>query len=157
MKKLITLLFVALVLPILAQPKSEQGKRKEKIDAMHIAYMNKNLELSDAEKEKFWPVYDEMRDKMKQNRKSMTELKKDLKNFESLKEEEIKQKSEAIFVAQQQELNIKKEYSTRIAGIIGYKRSVKLVSLERQFRQDLKKELEKRRSEKEAKEQEKKE
>lgn len=148
MRKLVLFLFVACALPVLAQPKGENGKRKEKIEALHVEYINKNLELTDAEKEKFWPIYNEMTTKMKDSRKESMKLKKELKDgLDSMKDEEIKTKMEAILQNEQSELNLKKEYGPKIASTIGYKKSVKLVSLEREFRQELKKELQKRKGE----------
>ncbi len=149
MKKLALILFVLAQLPVYAQPKGEGAKaKKEKVEQLKIAYLTKHLELTTEESEKFWPVYNEMSTKLRDNNKERMKISKELRdNLETLKEAEIKTKMEAILNTEQQEVNIKKEYSSKIAAIIGYKKSVKLVSLERQFRQELKKELEKRKSE----------
>lgn len=148
MKKLVLFLMIFSVLPVFAQPKGEKGKRKEKIEAMHKAYIEKNLELTDAEKQKFWPVYDEMNGKLKEIKRESLKLRKELKEgLDTMKDEEIKSKLELIHQNEQAELNLKKEYGPKIAAVIGYKRAVKLVSLEREFRQELKKELQKRKGE----------
>lgn len=149
MKKLAMVLFVLASLPVFAQPKGEVGKaKKEKIEQLKIAYLTKHLELTSEESEKFWPVYNEMTTKLRENNKERMKLSKELKeNLETMKDAEIKTKMDAILNTEQQEVTIKKEYSPKIAAVIGYKKSVKLVSLERQFRQELKKELEKRKGE----------
>lgn len=149
MKKLALVLFVLATLPVFAQPKGEGGKaKKEKIEQLKIAYLTKHLELTTEESEKFWPVYNEMTTKLRENNKERMKLSKELKeNIDTMKDAEIKTKVDAILNTEQQEVNIKKEYSPKIAAVIGYKKSVKLVSLERQFRQELKKELEKRKGE----------
>lgn len=149
MKKLAMVLFVLASLPVFAQPKGEVGKaKKEKIEQLKIAYLTKHLELTSEESEKFWPVYNEMTTKLRENNKERMKLSKELKeNLETMKDAEIKTKMDAILNTEQQEVTIKKEYSPKIAAVIGYKKSVKLVSLERQFRQELKKELERRKGE----------
>jgi hypothetical protein len=149
MKKLALVMFVLATLPVFAQPKGEGGKaKKEKIEQLKITYLTKHLELTTEESEKFWPVYNEMTTKLRDNNKERMKLSKELKeNIDTMKDAEIKTKVDAILNTEQQEVNIKKEYSPKIAAVIGYKKSVKLVSLERQFRQELKKELEKRKGE----------
>lgn len=144
MKKLAFVFFILASFQLLAQPKGDKPK-KEKIEQLKIAYITKGLDLSTEESEKFWPVYNEMSKKMKENRKERMTLAKDLKdNVETLKESEIKTKIDAILKNEQAGLDIKKEYSDKIAAVIGYKKSVKLISLEKEFREELRKELQKR-------------
>lgn len=144
------MLFLLFSATALAQPKGEPGKKKEKIEQLRIAYITKNLELTTEEAEKFWPVYNEFTNKLRESKKTRMKLMKELKdNLETLKDSEIKSKTETIMAEEQKELDLKKEYAPKIAAVIGYKRSVKLVSLEREFRQQLKEELRKRREERE--------
>ncbi len=145
MKKLVFLWVILFSLPVLAQPKGDGKAKKEKIQQMKIAYITKELDLSTEESEKFWPVYNEMEKKIKDNRKEKRELAKDLNtNLETLSEAEVKTKVVAIQQKDADELKLKIEYGEKIAGVIGYKKSVKLVSLERKFKQELLKEVKKR-------------
>jgi hypothetical protein len=152
MRKLALVLFVLATLPVIAQPAGGKGDRskekREKVEQLKIAYFTKNLELTTEESEKFWPIYNEMSTKMRDNNKERMKLSKELKdNLETLKDAEIKAKMDAILNTEQQQVTIKKEYSSKIAAVIGYKKSVKLVSLEHQFSQELRKEFEKRKGE----------
>ncbi|MFN5912003.1 MAG: hypothetical protein ACK45H_11750 [Bacteroidota bacterium] len=148
MRKLATMLFLLLSVSAMAQSKEEPGKKKEKIEQLRIAYISKNLELNSEEAEKFWPVYNEFTDKLRESKKTRMKLSKELKdNVDTMKDSDLKAKTEAIMAEDQKELDLKREYSPKIAAVIGYKRSVKLVSLEREFRQQLKEELRKRREE----------
>lgn len=145
MKKLVFLWVILFSLPVLAQPKGAGKAKKEKIQQMKIAYITKELDLSTEQSEKFWPVYNEMEKKIKDNRKEKRELAKDLNtNLETLSDAEVKTKVDAIQQKDADELKLKKEYGEKIAGVIGYKKSVKLVSLERKFKQELLKEVKKR-------------
>jgi hypothetical protein len=147
MKKLVILMLAlaSFQMTALAQPKGEGKAKKEKIQEMKIAYITKELDLSATEAEKFWPVYNEMGKKVKESRKAKRELIKDLNtNLETLSEAEVKTKVDAIQQKESDELKLKKEYGDKIGGIIGYKKAVKLVSLERKFKEELLKELKKR-------------
>src|ERR1035441_8570820 len=62
--------FLALMLfcpfAMFAQDKTD---RKDKIETMHIAYLTQKLDLTPAEAEKFWPVYNQYKADMEQLRK----------------------------------------------------------------------------------------
>ena len=58
-----------------------------------------------------------------------------------MKDEEIKKKLNSIFDSEIAEVNITKEYNFKIAAIIGYKKSAKLLNLEQEFRRELLKRL----------------
>lgn len=148
MKKVTTMLFLLVTLTAMAQPQGEPGKRKEKVEQLRIAYITEKLPLTSAEAEKFWPVYNEFTDKLRETKKGNMQLRKDLhENLEKLSEGEIKEKIEMITVGQQKELDLQTEYGPKIASVVGYKKAVKLVSLEKEFRQELRKELQKRKEE----------
>jgi Spy/CpxP family protein refolding chaperone len=64
-------IFIAMALiasfAITAQPQSEKGRdaRMERMESARIAFLTTRLDLTPAEAEKFWPVYNEMRGKIK--------------------------------------------------------------------------------------------
>ena len=142
------MLFLLIAVAAMAQQKGEPGKKREKVEQLRVAYLTKHLELTTEEAEKFWPVYNEFTDKLRESKKTKMKLAKELKeNVDNLKDSEIKTKTDAILSEEQKEVDLKREYNPKIAAVIGYKRTVKLVSLEREFRQELRKELQKRREE----------
>lgn len=128
----------------------EQRKdQRKKLDSLKMDFINKNLELTADEQTKFWPIYNEMNKKMREANKKQNQLRLEIKNStETATEADLKAKIEALQNAEQEKLNVKKDYSPKIAAIITWKKSLKLVSLERQFRDKLKEELEKRKAEK---------
>lgn len=116
--------------------------RQEKVQQLKIAYITRELSLTSSEAEKFWPVYNEMDSKLKSNRKEKKKKIQELKNnSETLKDDEVKKRLNAIFDIESQELTIKKEYIDKIALVIGYKKSAKLLNLEQEFRRELLKRL----------------
>ena len=75
-KQLITVLFLLCTLTFYSQE-----TKKEKIKALKIAYITKDLNLSSSEAEKFWPVYHSFDDKQYQLRMvKMRKVKRDLKS-----------------------------------------------------------------------------
>lgn len=133
MKKQLFILFI-----LLSTLSVAQESRKEKIEQLKIAFITKELDLTTDEAEKFWPVYNEMSDKLRTNRKERKKLNEELKtNFDELSDNDIKTKVNAILDKEIEEAELKKEYNKKIADIIGYKKAVKLLSLEQRFKREL--------------------
>ena len=123
-----------------AQPGSgdKAQSKKEKIEQLKIAFITKELDLNQEQAEKFWPVYNEMADEVKAERKIRREISKDLKdNFEVLSDDDIKSKANKVLDSEIAEAELKKEYHEKIAGIIGYRKATKLLSLEQRFKREL--------------------
>lgn len=66
MKKLLLILLICASSISFAQ----EGREGGRIDAMRIAFITERLELTPAEAEKFWPVYNAYRSREKEIRKS---------------------------------------------------------------------------------------
>lgn len=60
MKKTVILLMVLLIFPLVRS--SAQNSNLEKLNAFKIGFFTKRLDLTSAEAEKFWPVYNEYQD-----------------------------------------------------------------------------------------------
>lgn len=137
MKKYLTLaiLFLSTSLSF-AQPGNES--RKEKIESLKIAFITTELELTPEESEKFWPLYNEMELKLKKVRKERRQLGEDLKNkLDQLSDADIKSKVNTVLDKDIEESEIKKTYTQKFAEVIGYKKAVKLLSLEQRFKREL--------------------
>ena len=132
-----------ILLPILlasnAFGQEEMNKDKEdKIEALKVGFITKELNLTTTEAEKFWPVYNEMDAKMKEIRQSCRKINQELRESEEkISNDDAKKKLAALFENDQKELDLKKEYSEKFIKIIGEKRTLKLLSLEHEFRRVL--------------------
>lgn len=133
------------VLPLLliasntfAQGDDHIPEKEDKIEALKVGFITKELNLTSAEAEKFWPVYNEMEAKMKDLRQSNRKINQELKESEEkISNDEAKKKLNTLFENDQKELDIRKEYSEKFIKIIGEKRTLKLLSLEHEFRRVL--------------------
>lgn len=105
--------------------------RFQQIEAAKIAYITKNLELTPAEAQKFFPIYNEYH---KEIRNIMHESRTGRSNFNQDRGLEFDAKI----------LACKKKYRTRFTTVISGTKASRFFEVEREFRAQLFKELESR-------------
>jgi 1,2-phenylacetyl-CoA epoxidase catalytic subunit len=128
-----------------AQTAEKPQPKKEKIEQLKIAFITKELDLTTEEAEKFWPVYNEMTTALRKEKKSRREKNAALKaNYETLSDDEIEKKTLEILDSEIAEATLRKEHTEKIAKVIGYKKTVKLLSIEQRFKKELLKKLNER-------------
>jgi hypothetical protein len=136
MKRIILTLMLSLPLMVIAQPGPGRGPgggqgagqgpgRESRLKSLEIAYLTRELNITPAEAEKFWPVYNKYQEEM---RTAMTNSKED-----------------DILERQQQMLNIRKKYKNDFSKIISPDRTNQLYEAEGKFRDMVRKELQERR------------
>lgn len=122
-------------------PKQKGENKKEnfeKIEAAKKEYFTNKLKLTDKESEKFWAVYDEYHKAQKANRKQQRSITDKLRSgFDSIPENEIKTLSESLLNLETENIEAKKKYLSKTSEVIGYKRAVKSLQLEREFKREL--------------------
>jgi hypothetical protein len=118
MKKFIVILSLFLggfVLTAKAQDDAnERSTRQQKIEALYIAFMTKELNLTETEAQKFWPVHKEYDNEVKGVNMEMPELQR-----------------------QQAVLDIKKKYQERFVKILGNTRTDDFFRKDMEFRKQL--------------------
>lgn len=132
-------LIALLLIPFLGNSQGDDKEdRDDKIERLKIAFITQKLDLTSEEAEKFWPIYNEMEKKIKELRKANRSIDKELyDNYDKLSDEDAKKKLNTIFENETKETTIRKEYAEKIAKVIGSKRTLKLLSLEHEFRREL--------------------
>ena len=109
---------------------SQVNNRKNNIEAIQIAYLTRELSLSPDEAQKFWPIYNECRDEL-------LAVRKEVRDDEIMFEEKV--------------VNIRKKYKTDFKKVLDTDIRVNQVFLaEKSFRELLRKELIKRRGNRES-------
>ena len=109
---------------------SQVNNRKNNIEAIQIAYLTRELSLSPDEAQKFWPIYNEYRDEL-------LAVRKEVRDDEIMFEEKV--------------VNIRKKYKTDFKKVLDTDIRVNQVFLaEKSFRELLRKELIKRRGNRES-------
>lgn len=124
MRKILYLMLLMLPFSGMAQTRALDGEGRQRLEAIQIAYLTKELSLNSQDAEKFWPVYNKYQD----------ELRGLLKTG----------KEEDVLDRQQKALDIRKKYKNDFVKILGAERTNKLFQAEDKFREMVKRELQNR-------------
>ena len=108
------------------QPPQGQGDRGEKIEALRIAFISQQLNLTPQEAQKFWPVYNQFHGDMKTLQQN---FKMDAK---------VQLTAEQQLDMEQKKLDLKKKYKGQFEVALGKDKVNQLYNLERQFHEKLK-------------------
>jgi len=113
-----------------------QGGKREKIEALRVAFITAKLNLTTDESQKFWPVYNEYQDKLKAARQ---EFRKIPNTFTT--DKEAQDYLDAELLLKQREYNLYKEYYEKIKKTIPIKKVAELRQAEEEFKKELLKQL----------------
>jgi hypothetical protein len=133
------LLCLAGVLQVSAQagnpPDGKGDDKREKIEALKVAYISQQINLTTAEAEKFWPLYNEFNDKREEYAKVKKQLERDAREtgMDKITDKQAEDLLNAELKFEQQVLDLKKEYLEKYKAIIGIKKTAKFFHAEREF------------------------
>ena len=113
------LFFFSSVMIVHAQ---DEAGRKQKMQALYVAYVTQQLKLTETEAQKFWPVHAQFDAEIKSVSRDLPELER-----------------------QQASLNIKKKYQDKFSSILGAQRADSFYKIDGEFRKKLVDEIRKRR------------
>lgn len=140
MKKLI-ILTIILVLNSIEFAKAQEEldpSKRERLEALKVAYLTQELELTPEEAQRFWPLHNEMTRKIRGIRKEQRGTRMEAKdNFESMNDIELSDAINKEFELEQKELDLKKEYTVKFKKILPLKKVAKLYIAEKGFRREL--------------------
>jgi hypothetical protein len=102
------------------------GERKEKIEALRVAFITQRLSLTPAEAEKFWPVFNAFKAELEVLRKT---YKVDDPNEANYVDKKLE--------FEQKKLDLQKKYRPQFEAIIGPQRMALLLSAEEEFKKKL--------------------
>lgn len=133
-------IFLIAAVFIITTAKAQQGKGGgAQVEQAKIAFLTQKLELTPAEAEKFWPIFNEFRQKQKSVRK---ERKADM---EAIRENGVtaltdKQADEilvSVISDEQKMLDIRKEYLYKFKQVLPSKKVLLLLQAEKDFNKQL--------------------
>ncbi len=145
-----TLLLVSSI--ALAQPgqvdKMNKGERKEKVEAMKIAYLTTKLELSPTEAQQFWPVFNEFEAKIQAIRQSRRkDSREGQDNLDQLSDKEVESLIDSEVAFRQKELDVMKEYHSKFKAVLPIRKVAKLYRAQEDFKRELLKKIQERKGE----------
>lgn len=118
-------------------------KAQERIKTLRIAYISDKLGLTPEQAEKFWPVYQEYSDKRRALVQEFREARKDSKQDDPAKQEELVKLGLAL---KQKELDLEKDYSGRLLKIITAQQILNLRKAEGDFQRIILQQIQQRRN-----------
>lgn len=116
-------------------------ERSERIESLKVGFITQKLDLSPDEAAIFWPLYNEMTDKIMTLKRQDRKDNADLENLDKAKANELLL---ANINREQQMLDIKKSAYLELSESISAKKVLALAMAEEQFRKELLREVRKR-------------
>jgi hypothetical protein len=147
MKKVFYILMCLLLFPPYAAKGQEQSDN-EKLTAYKIAFFTQRLDLTPAEAEKFWPVYNDYsarKSKLQIDRISM--LRYATQNEANMSEAELSSTADKLARTFIDEANLIATFSNELKKALPPAKVIRLYHIENQYKQQLLRELNQRRQE----------
>jgi hypothetical protein len=119
----------------MANKKGCPQENNEKIKAQKASFITAELNLTPAEAEKFWPLYNEMQNKKEEINKDFHKLNKTMKssNIDDLTDKQAEELANNEILHEQQLLDLKKEYHEKFKTVLTSKKIAKLYLAEKKF------------------------
>jgi hypothetical protein len=137
MRKLIIFL-ACMVTPFLTSYAQGPANRKEKIEALKVAYITKKLDLSPEEAQKFWPVYNKYMAEIEKLRKDFRgDMSEELLNLEQLTNAEADKALNDMLTFKSNEVEITKRYTLEFKKVLSSQKVVKFFVAEQGFKKEL--------------------
>ena len=125
-----------------------QNPNRERLNAYKIAFFTKRLNLSSKEAEKFWPVYNEFQDSKNRIQLERIEINRNFNiNGPNMTDRELTELGDRFIDLETREASLAKEFHNKIKEILPPAKVLRLYQAENQYKQQLLKELQKRREE----------
>jgi len=140
MKKItLALLILGMSLGSIAQDKEKkQENSRENMKAKKIAFISTKLELTTAEAEKFWPVYNASEAEFKALKKEHKAAMGDKKKISEMSDPEVEKLLDQGLEIQRKELDIRIKYLAKFKEVLPIKKVAKLTRIEHEFRKNQK-------------------
>jgi hypothetical protein len=118
-------------LSIKAQPGDQKGKFHEE----KVSFFNEKLNLSDEKAKLFWPIHEDFHYRnMKINEDERTLLNYFNCNSEAMSDKEVDETITKFMDLQEKRAELMSQYHTKFVEVIGKKKTMKMYSLDREFR-----------------------
>jgi hypothetical protein len=106
---------------------------EERIEAQRIAFITQRVNLSPEEAQSFWPIYNEYREQ----EKALRADKQSPGDIMDMDEAEASLYINQVLLREQQELNLKKDYTEKLRTVISAKKIIRFYAAERMFKERL--------------------
>lgn len=148
-EKAFHIIAITLLLPVtLTVAQESRAVRFERIEAEKIAFITKELDLTPAEAQKFFPVYNQYYQeisKLKQERRATRRIQSGQRlEHNKIPGNNFNSSDRDILAFDAKELEVKKIYRKHFAAVVGQARASRFFEVEEEFRNYLLRELQQR-------------
>jgi hypothetical protein len=116
---------------IQAQPKSD---KKDRIQAIKVAYITEKINLSSKQSQQFWPLYNEYQNELKQLNQS---LRKNQFILEDMTDDELNIFVENKLKTEEQKIALQRTYLQNYKQVLSIRQIVRLYRAETSFKKEL--------------------
>lgn len=120
---------------VAAQPEDMEPKEREKIESLKRAFYSQKLNLTVAESEKFWPVYNEFEKSKKDIRKQM-KAEKD-KTGAGTTEAQLRTTVGKMSQLKREEIQLEEKFMLDCIPILGVEKTILLHGLDEEFKKEV--------------------
>lgn len=140
-------LFLLMLLPFFSYAQDKQD-RKDRVETMHIAYLSDKLNLTSAEAEKFWPIYNQYKadqDALRKQRQNDIQAVKKADGIDNMSDADVQKLISDETDFETHELDLRKQYVEKFRQVIPVRKVAKFFIAEDEFKRYLLNQLKKRR------------
>ncbi len=145
MKKLSVGLLL-LLLTTVASAQANKQQRRENIEAQKVAFLTSKMGLTPSESEKFWPLYNQCKNELKESRQLIKQEKFNQINIDQQSDKSIKEMIDLRFKAEEEKLRIEKKYNIEFQKVLNIRQVAKLYQAEEDFKKEVLKEIRRRKA-----------
>lgn len=132
---IMTAVFVFLNFAVIAQDRESHEARMEKYRTEKVSFLSTRLDLTPAEAEKFWPIYNQMEKERWEAQKARRDLENKVSAAEeSLSDNEIIKLTRDFAGSMQKEGDLITSYNEKLLKVLSPKKVLKLYKTENEFR-----------------------
>ena len=133
-KQIFKLISIMILVAFLGVTSFGQGgnrdQLKEKAKAQKVAYITSQLELTESESQKFWPIYNEYQAEREGVRKAM-----DIQFSKNLSDKEAEDLMYKVLDFKSKEIDIQKKYIQKMKSAIPARKIAQLFKAEKEFKE----------------------
>ncbi len=135
---ILTFFIVLMSFEVFAQDKDSREARMEKYRAEKVSFLTTKLDLTPAEAEKFWPIYNQMDKERWEAQKCRRDLENKVSEAEeSLSDSEIIKLTREFSGSMQKEGTLMTSYNEKLLKVLPPKKVLKLYKAENEFRMNM--------------------
>ena len=126
---LFIILFISSSLTVFGQ--ADRKMIREKLESRKVAFITERLNLNTQEAQSFWPLYNEMKDELKEARGNFK------RPDPNITDADASTMIDRMFEREKSHLEIKKKYADKMQNVIGAKRTLRFLKLDREFKEKM--------------------